>query len=138
MDKENKKLISVFFSLGRMMRSRCHANYLSGGLSLLKMEILQQIKEVRPTMKDLAKHLSVTAPTTTKLVANLVDNGLVERYIDPSDRRFVRLSLTTKGEKLIINSERFFESQLSSLFACLTSGEKKILSKILEKITKQS
>lgn len=136
--QENKKLTTAFFSLGRLIKARCHASCLTGGLSLLKMEMLQQIGEVRPTMKNLAKHLSVTAPTATKLVAGLVDNGLVRRYFDPSDRRLVRLSLTAKGGKLIIASERFFENQLSDLFSCLTLEEKKMLSKILEKITKQS
>src|SRR6266487_5483779 len=53
-----------------------------------------------PEMKvsDISKLLHVTSPTVTQLIKGLEANGLVERNIDPTDRRAVGIKLTEKGE----------------------------------------
>jgi DNA-binding MarR family transcriptional regulator len=48
---------------------------------------------------EVARWLLVTAPVVTRLAATLVESELVERQADPSDRRAVLLTLTSKGRR---------------------------------------
>lgn len=65
-------------------------------------------------MSDIAKALSVTLPTATGLVDNLVNNGYLKRHHEEKDRRLVRVELSTKGYKLLnacskMQRERFIK-----------------------------
>jgi DNA-binding MarR family transcriptional regulator len=53
------------------------------------------------TMSELASARNVALNTATSLVDRLVAAGLVERHGDSSDRRVVRVSVTTTGRTLI-------------------------------------
>jgi DNA-binding MarR family transcriptional regulator len=48
---------------------------------------------------EIARRLLVSAPVVTRLAGSLVEAGLVERGRDPSDRRAVRLELTSSGRR---------------------------------------
>ena len=52
------------------------------------------------TMKvsEISKLLRVTSPTVTQMLKGLEGNGLIERHVDPLDRRFVDIKLSEKGE----------------------------------------
>jgi len=50
-------------------------------------------------LSDVAGHLGLTLPSTSKLVEGLVSAKLVIREIDPTDRRYVVLALTSAGQR---------------------------------------
>lgn len=50
---------------------------------------------------DIATELGVHASNATRAAEKLVRAGLIERQEDPTDRRYVRLTLTTDGERLV-------------------------------------
>jgi len=50
-------------------------------------------------LSDVAAHLGLTLPSTSKLVEGLVTAKLVIREIDPTDRRYVVLALTPAGQR---------------------------------------
>lgn len=50
-------------------------------------------------MRDLAASLRVDASTATRMVARLVDHGLVVREPDPDDARSVRVRLSERGAR---------------------------------------
>ncbi len=50
---------------------------------------------------DLALKLGVTAPTVTSILDRLVEQGLVRREDDPTDRRLVIARLTGQGRNLL-------------------------------------
>lgn len=52
-------------------------------------------------MSDIAAKLDVTLPTATVIVGNLVRKNLVERVVNPEDRRLVICRLTGDGQTLI-------------------------------------
>jgi len=52
-------------------------------------------------VSEISGKLNVTSPTVTQHIKSLEAQGLVERHVDPADRRVVRVRLTEKGEKLI-------------------------------------
>lgn len=53
------------------------------------------------TLGELAAAEQVSLPTMTRIAAALVAGGLARRIIDPGDRRYVRLQITTKGRALM-------------------------------------
>jgi len=49
----------------------------------------------------LAQHLGLTPPSTSKLVEDLVQRGLLERAISTADRRRLRLGISPAGKRLL-------------------------------------
>ncbi|MBM2620183.1 MarR family transcriptional regulator [Actinoplanes sp. LDG1-06] len=56
--------------------------------------------EPPPSMKVMAERLHCNAPNLTFMANQLVDRGLVERSVDPADRRSRVLVLTPKGRQV--------------------------------------
>lgn len=50
-------------------------------------------------MSDISRCLMVSKPAATQAINQLVDQGMVERYSDPGDRRVVMIRPTEKGKK---------------------------------------
>jgi DNA-binding MarR family transcriptional regulator len=67
---------------------------------------------------DIAVELGVHASNATRISEKLVRAGLVERSEDPTDRRFVTLSLTGEGERLV---ERVIEHRRNAIAAVLAA-----------------
>lgn len=58
------------------------------------------------TLGALAEHEGVSAPSVTKVLAILEEDGLVQRSADPTDRRVHYVTITAKGAALIEESRR--------------------------------
>jgi len=89
-----------------------------------RIETLQFIADhPSPKMKDVAEHLSISAPSATALVNGLVTRGLVTHVTDIHDRRSIRLALTKKGrselKRIITHGTRL----LGELFSVLSPAE---------------
>src|SRR5579883_2295337 len=71
-------------------------------LSVAQVATLYLLDE-QGTMRvgDVGAALDRAAPATSRMIDDLVANGLVERKEDPSDRRARVLSLTPRGAKFI-------------------------------------
>jgi DNA-binding MarR family transcriptional regulator len=52
------------------------------------------------SVKDIAHRVQLDSPAITGFVDRLMKEELVERSVDPSDRRSLRIRLTTKGRGL--------------------------------------
>jgi DNA-binding MarR family transcriptional regulator len=48
-------------------------------------------------LTELNRHVLLSQPALSRMVDRLADQGLVDRVVDPGDRRGVRLSLTGEG-----------------------------------------
>jgi DNA-binding MarR family transcriptional regulator len=72
---------------------------LSGeGVSLENWRVLAVVaEEDGPTMRALARKISMHHPTVTKIIDKMVSEALVYRVPDPSDRRKVRIFISDKG-----------------------------------------
>jgi DNA-binding MarR family transcriptional regulator len=58
------------------------------------------------TLGALAEHERVAPPSITKLITKLEADGLVNRTVDPTDRRVTHVSATKAGHDLIAESRR--------------------------------
>ena len=79
--------------LARVLRQRS-----MGGLTPSQLSCLTSVEALEPVrLADLAAHEAVAPPTLTRIIAALVDLGLVERRADPADARAARITATPEG-----------------------------------------
>jgi DNA-binding MarR family transcriptional regulator len=90
------------------------------------------------TPGELAGHEKVQPPSMTRVIAALVESGLVMRAPHPTDRRQVVLSTTQAGRDLVSSARRRRDAWLAKRLAQLTPEERATLrsaAPILEKLS---
>ncbi|MGD8456686.1 MAG: MarR family transcriptional regulator [Anaerolineales bacterium] len=73
---------------------------------------------------DLGNHLGVTSAATSQMLDRLVQQGLILRSEDPTDRRVKQIDLTDKGLQIIHNCIQARQSWLLDLADTLSAHEK--------------
>jgi DNA-binding MarR family transcriptional regulator len=127
------RLHSVAIHLLRRLRREDDAS----GLPSPQLSALSVIVFGGPlTLGALAAAEQVRPPTITKLVATLEAAGLVEREVDPDDRRIARVRATARGSRLLQDGRQRRVALLTASLAQLSASERATLAKaipILEK-----
>ena len=93
-------LYALLERLMKLVRSQAFGDSETTGalaaLTLLFQE--RQLEGDKPVrMTDVSRRLMISKPAATQVVNRLVDNGLVERLSDESDRRVVYIKATEAG-----------------------------------------
>src|SRR5919197_6687353 len=109
-----------------LVRSLAARSVLAGfDLGPAQYHALTYVSEMAPVrMGELATALRVAESTATRVVDRLVADGLLERMPDPSDRRTVRVALTTKGRALLAKARRRRSQTMAELLDALSPGER--------------
>ena len=70
-----------------------------GEVSMKEYDVLYTLSKSESPVRltDLHRRVLLSQPALSRMVDRLVDRGLVERCVDPGDRRVVRLALTETG-----------------------------------------
>lgn len=127
--------LSLFFAVRGVMRTRLAQGKKLDPSAWLRLETMRFISEHDgPSMRSLAAHLSITAPSATSLVSGLVRDGLVAREIDARDRRASRLVLTAKGKAALARKFARGTELLAPLFAPLSSEELATFTRLLSRL----
>ena len=96
----------------------------SGQLSHGLLSALATISKQGPVrLAELAQLESVSAPSTTRLVAELESKGLVSRESDPEDGRAVLISITPAGDRAVAVARAARAEMVAELFEGLEPGE---------------
>lgn len=114
--------------------NRTEAVLAEEGLTLATAQALWVIDPAGepPTLKVLAEQLFCNAPNASFITDQLVERGLVERAVNPADRRSRVLVLTEKGSTV---REQVVRTTLeSSPFARCTPGDLEQLAGILARV----
>jgi DNA-binding MarR family transcriptional regulator len=93
------------------------------------------------TIGDLCVHEQVQPPTMSRVVATLVDAGLVERVPDAVDRRIAWVRVTSEGERTVQRSRRRKEAYLAKRIRALEPEQVEVLERaagILERLVEGS
>jgi DNA-binding MarR family transcriptional regulator len=95
------------------------------GLSMSQLGALFQIRRRGSSgVTDLGDDLGVTSSAASQMLERLVQQGLILRSEDPSDRRVKQVVLTEKGRQVLQESIRARQSWLSDLAEILSDSEK--------------
>ncbi len=104
--------------LNRRLRSA------GGGLSHGLLSALATVLKQGPLrLAELAQIESVSAPSSTRLVADLESQGLVTRAPDPDDGRAILISITPAGSDRVLQARASRAAVIAELFAQLTDDE---------------
>ena len=71
------------------------------GVTLPQYRMLVVLDGRTSSLTELAAHLDVAPSTAVRMVDRLEAAGLVDRTVNPADRRETRLSLTTAGRRTV-------------------------------------
>ena len=120
--------------LARRLRQEAEAGVTPSMLSALS----SADRQGSLTMRDLCNAEQVQPPTMTRIVAALVEAGLVVREADPSDGRVAWVNVTREGRRLLEQSRRRKEAYLAKALRSLEPEELLTLeaaAEILERLT---
>src|SRR6266571_8888471 len=100
--------------LARRLRAERVAHGLQPELSDTQLGALATLeRHGAMTPGELAEHEKVQPPSMTRVIAVLVESGLVRREPHASDRRQVMLTATDSGSDLVIKARRRREAWLA-------------------------
>jgi DNA-binding MarR family transcriptional regulator len=94
------------------------------GLTMTQVRVLYTLQiEDGLAAGELAERLGVQPSTVTRIVDRLVQNRLVAREIDRTDRRLVRHRLTKKGDSVFQELRTTGRERLSKVFARMSDEQ---------------
>lgn len=138
------RAVSLMDELGFVSRAIYHVGEQSldeAGLSLAQYKVLMNLffaeqmgdrGELNPS--EISDRQGVSRNTISSLIRNLEDGGLVERRLDPLDRRRFNISLTESGRSLVSCYARQYLATIGSCFTGLTTDEQETLYQLLRKV----
>lgn len=113
------RLRAAISRLNRMLRQQ-HV----GSLTLSQWSALISLEAAGPLrVGELADHEHVSAPTATRLVASLEQQGLLARTVDDTDRRSALVTLTPAGAAAIATARRARAAELAHRLSRLPEAD---------------
>lgn len=87
------------------------------GITLVQCNTLFEVgRKDEISIVELAPVLGVDTSTLSRTINGMVNIGLVNRVLNPSDRRYVSLSLTEQGRKLYNYIDTLYNQYLFKIF----------------------
>lgn len=107
-------------------------------LTLPQFDVLVQLsrREQGMSPSELTRALLVTAGNVTGIVDRLVRSGLVERRRVPTDRRAVRVALTSSGRQVMARALPRHGRDVASLLSALPARDLSQLRLLLGRLTR--
>ena len=111
---------------------RCGIEFMGGpqGQVLRFLDHCEQ-KEELVLIKDIEQELNITKSVASNLVKRMVQNGLVELEVSPSDKRAKFVRLTDKARSQMKQVKAFFERIDKQLMEDIDEDELLIFEKVL-------
>ncbi len=138
MDKQSnidiKKFIDTFEKLSRIER---HNQTVMGikkseARVLLCIEFLHNEKKCKVNISEISKNLSITPPSATEFVKNLINKGYLEKNISQNDKRSIEITLTNNGKKIVKDLKNHFNSLFSGIIERLGKEKSNLLIELLD------
>ncbi len=83
------------------------------------------------SLGELAEHLGLTPPSTSKLVDGLEKRELAQRRDSPQDRRRLTLSLTPAGQRILETARSGTQQSLAVLLAGLPAADRRAVAQAM-------
>ncbi len=118
-----------------MMKSFKNSEYKAGDHEFV-FRILMLLSENPDalTMSELSSELNVPMSTATRIVDELVQQGMVERVNDPKDRRVVRVGMSKNGRKLYETGRAYSKQRIANLLKDFSAEEQSQLMILMNKL----
>lgn len=107
------------------------------GMSYLRAKALRMLESGPLPMRDLANVLVTDPPYVTVIVDDLEERGLVERQVNPADRRSKLVRITAAG-RTVARKAKKIQSAPPEALSALTDAELATLDSLLRKLVESS
>jgi DNA-binding MarR family transcriptional regulator len=98
----NDHILQVAGEISKLTGPAMPEEWLSSEVTVTQLRLLLNLHTRGPQrMSDIALNLTVSLPTASLIVENLVHKNLVRRAADPRDRRVVICKLSSEGLSLV-------------------------------------
>lgn len=131
---DTQKLINTFENLARIERHNQSVMGIkkSEARVLLCIDFLSKEKNCKVNISEISKHLSITPPSVTEFVKNLIHKGYLAKRVNEEDKRFIELSLTDEGEQIVYALKDYFNTLFSGLTQRLGAKQSNLLIELLD------
>lgn len=85
------------------------------------------------SISKIAQVLQISKPNMTPIIDKLIQEGLVNRYNDPSDRRILRIELTEKAHDFFKKQEEKVKERLMEKISSLEASDLENLDLTIDK-----
>lgn len=131
----NLKVVIGISRANQAIQKHSAVTFKEGGLTTAQFAVLEALYHKGTlTIQEIINSILSTGGNMTVVINNLEKEKLVERLVNPEDKRSSLIEITGKGKKII---EDIFPNHLQSLkeeFQVLTKEEKQTLIAILKKL----
>ena len=144
-DPQAIRLMDEFRSASKMIYHVGESSVDTVGLSFAQYRILMHLlfaeqigdrQDLNPS--EISERQGTSRNTVSALIRNLEEEGLVERSLDPDDRRKFNIRLTENGRSLVTDHARQHFQTIGQCFTTLSPDEQTTLSQLLNKLTTQA
>jgi DNA-binding MarR family transcriptional regulator len=87
-----------------------------------------------PTMGELSTELGIPLSSATRIVDGLVSRNFIERIPDESDRRVIRVQMTTTGREIYQAAMEFNKQRIAHMLSKFTLEEQTQLLHLMNKL----
>jgi DNA-binding MarR family transcriptional regulator len=133
-NEAESKIIVLIDTLGKMINSEVWKAIKNFNISLTQAQIITYLlfsPNNKKNISYIANSLGVSKPTISRAADNLIDKGIIEKTVNPENRRSHILTLTQKGIQIALHIFEYF-SQMRKILANSGGEEKrKILKSLL-------
>ncbi|MGN6130680.1 MAG: MarR family winged helix-turn-helix transcriptional regulator [Nocardioidaceae bacterium] len=114
------QLTDVVTRLRRALRASIRTEYSWERLPMAQVEMLQLLDDQTPMrVGDIATRQRLAASTVSGLIGQLMNAGLVERTVDPRDRRAAAVTLTDAGREQLEAWQHAHETRIERALEAL-------------------
>jgi DNA-binding MarR family transcriptional regulator len=108
--------------------------YCGFGMSQFKILWMLNIHREGVLQTTIADWLNLTEAAVSRQIAIMQQDGLVDKVVDPNNRRNHNIMLTAEGKKLAVGSMDALVKEYKPFFDVLSKEEQERLNAMLEKI----
>jgi len=126
-----RQLLEVIPVIMREIRSEMRSRR-SPDLTVPQFRTLSVVsRNVGTSLLDVANHLGLTPPSTSRLVDGLIYRNMMIREDHPEDRRRVKLTVTHVGEQILEASRQDALTYLSTKLSNITADDRETIVKAM-------
>ena len=126
-----RQLLEVIPVVMREIRSEMRSRR-SPDLTIPQFRTLSFIsRNVGSSLLDVANHLGLTPPSTSRIVDGLIYRKMMTREDHPDDRRRIKLTVTNLGEKILETSRQDALTYLSTKLSNIDTEDREAIIKAM-------
>lgn len=131
----NKKIIHQLINFA-MKHRRIMQNYLDEtGVYQSQHRLLMEIaRNPNASQKDITRSMDVSAATIAVSLKKLERGGYIKREADEGDNRLNKITITEKGNRVVEQGRKIFESAEGKVLEGFTDEEKSALMVLVQKL----